>query len=171
MSARALTACYLSLWLTTLAGAALTLVGAPLGRVDAPRPTLEPTLGTVGELVAHNTLVALWPLALLALGWPALAGARLLGDALIAAQLLAHGLLVGTAVAQRPELWRYLPHLPLEWLAMAIPAAAWLHARTAHPARRDPASAQLPLVLRVAVAGLAALVGAAAIETYLAPIR
>jgi hypothetical protein len=171
MSVRALAHCYLSLWLATLMGAALTLAGAELGRIDAPRPTLEPTLATAGELLGHNTPVALWPLALLALGWPELAGARLLGDALIAAQLLAHGLAVGMAVAQHPEVWRYLPHLPLEWLALAMPAAAWLHARTAHHAGPDPATAQRPPVPRVAAAGIAVLVGAAAIETYLAPIR
>jgi hypothetical protein len=171
MSARALTACYLSLWLATLAGAALTLVGAPLGHVDAPRPALEPTLTTAGGLLGHNALVALWPLALLALGWSELAGARLFGDALIAAQLLAHGLLVGSALGQHPQIWRYLPHLPVEWLGLAIPAGAWLTARHPRPGRPDPATAKRTLVLPAAAAGLAALAGAAAIETYLAPLR
>ena len=106
----------------------------------------------------------LWPLALVALGWPELPGARTAGDLLIAAQLLAHGLLIGTAIGQHPQLWRFLPHLPLEWLALAIPAAAWLTART-RPAR--PSRRRVPLV---AGAVLAALAGAAAIETYLTPV-
>ena len=51
-----------------------------------------------------------------------------------------------------PELWRYLPHLPLEWLALALPAAAWLDrapttppdgARSrASPRSRSPRSAR-----------------------------
>ena len=137
MSARALTFSYLALWLATLTGAALAAAGARLQAVEAPRPALTPSLATVGELVEHNTLVALWPLALVALGWPELPGARTAGDLLVAAQLLAHGLLIGTAIGQHPQLWRFLPHLPLEWLALALPAAAWLTARI-RPARFAP---------------------------------
>src|SRR5687768_12267424 len=95
MSARALTFSYLALWLATLTGAALAAVGARLRVVEAPRPALTSSFATVGELLEHNALVALWPLALVALGWPELPGARHAGDLLIAAQLLAHGLLVG----------------------------------------------------------------------------
>ena len=167
MSARALTGSYAGLWLATITGAALAGVGAELQHVAPPRPALEPTLSTLGELLAHNALVALWPLALIALGWPGLAGARRVADALVAAQLLAHGLLVGSALGQHPQLWRYLPHLPLEWLAIAIPAAAWLTARRARPARPGwpPAG-----VVAIATGALAALAGAAAIETYLTPV-
>jgi hypothetical protein len=63
----------------------------------------------------------------------------------------------------QPETWRYLPHLPLEWLALAIPAAAW---RTARGQAR-PGRLQL-----VGVAGccVVVLAGAAVLETYLVPI-
>jgi hypothetical protein len=173
MSARALGGCYLGLWTATLAGTALTLAGAHVWHAPAPRPALDATPRVVGELMANNTPVALWPLALIALGWPALTGARLAGDALVTAQLLGHGLLVGAAVGQHPGLWRYLPHLPLEWLALAIPAAAW------HTARRrarptPPATPPVAAVRRLgplAGAALALLALAAAIETYLTPIR
>jgi hypothetical protein len=169
MSARALALSYLALWLATIASAALALAGAGLYLVDSPQHALRPTLATLGELLEHNTLIALWPLALVALGWPQLRGARHAGDLLIAGQLLAHGLLVGTALGQHPQLWRFLPHLPLEWLALAIPAGAWLTARTSHdpPSRQSEAGRRLPLV---AGAALGALLGAAAIETYLAPL-
>jgi hypothetical protein len=171
MSARALACSYAALWLATIAGAGLAAVGARLHTVGVPRPALEPTLATVGELLAHNAVVALWPLALVAVGWPALAGVRVVADALIAAQLLAHGLLVGSALGQHPQIWRYLPHLPVEWLGLAIPAGAWLTARHPRPGRPDPVTAKRTLVLPAAAAGLAALAGAAAIETYLAPVR
>lgn len=164
MNRRAISGCYLALWLATAAGAALAGAGLHFVVAGAPRDALEPSLDTASELLVHNALVALWPLALVAVGWPALAGARLAGDALIAAQLLSHGLIVGSAVGQHPDTWRYVPHLPLEWLALAIPAAAWLAAR-AHPAR--------PAGTTVAVAAgrcVAALLGAAAIETYLVPV-
>jgi hypothetical protein len=160
----AISGCYLALWLATAAGAALASAGVRLVVARAPRDALQPSLDTASGLLAHNALVALWPLALVAIGWPALAGARLVGDALIAAQLLAHGLIVGSALAQHPDMWRYLPHLPLEWLALAIPAAAWLTTR-AHPAR--------PAATTVAVAAgacVAALLCAAALETYLVPV-
>jgi hypothetical protein len=161
---RAISRCYLALWLATAAGAALASAGLQLIRAGAPRDALEPSLYTASGLLAHNALVALWPLALVAIGWPALAGARAAGDALVAAQLLSHGLTVGGALGQQPDTWRYLPHLPLEWLALAIPAAAWLTAR-AHPPR--PAAKTIGVT---AGACVAALLGAAAIETYLVPV-
>jgi hypothetical protein len=117
----------------------------------------------VVELVAHNLPVAVWLLALVALGWPALPGARRVGDALVVGQLLGHGALVGNALAQHPGLWRYLPHLPLEWLALATPVAVWARARAG---RRIGAVAAGLAALRVAgLLGLAAIV-----ETYLVPL-
>jgi hypothetical protein len=83
---------------------------------------------------------------------------------LVAGQLVGHGLLIGTAPAQQPELWRYLPHQPLEWLALALPAGAWLRARaSAPPHRREPAL--------VAPLTLAVLTASGIIETYLVPLR
>jgi len=167
MTARALTVSYAALWAATGAGAALALAGIHIIAAPAPRDALEPTLGTAVGLGAHNALVVLWPLALVLLGWPALIGVRRVGDGLIAAQLLAHGLFVGTALGQHPDTWRYLPHLPLEWLAIATPTAAWLTARTPHPG--CPIGTSLA-VLRLAAACVAVLLGAAAIETYLVPV-
>jgi len=167
MTARALSGCYLALWAATGAGAALALAGVDVIAMPAPHDALESSLETVTELVSHNMPVVLWPLALVALGWPALTGVRCVGDGLIAAQLLAHGLQVGSALGQHPDSWRYLPHLPVEWLAIATPAAAWLTSRTATPAR--PTGTSL-LALTLASACLPVLLGAAAIETYLTPV-
>jgi hypothetical protein len=167
MSARALTSSYATLWAATALGAGLAAFGVRVLTAPTPRDALAPTLQTAAELLGHNALVACWPLALVWIGWPGLAGARRLGDALVAAQLLAHGVLVGSALGQHPQLWRYLPHLPFEWLAITIPAAAWLTARCSRPGHPAVTPGR---VLLIACADLAALAGAAAIETYLVPV-
>ena len=155
---------YLALWGATAAGATLATVGVHMFAAPAPHDALPATLGTAAGLLAHNAPVALWPLALIALGWPRLPGARAAGHALVAGQLVAHGLLVGNALGQHPALWRYLPHLPLEWLALATPAGAWL------AARRDT-SCRSRRWLGHNVAGVAAVLALAAIvETYLVPL-
>lgn len=149
----------LVIWSATLLGAIAGLLGiAAVGKT--PHDALPASADSCAELLAHNAPVALWPLALVLLGWPALRGACLVGDALIAAQLLGHGLVVGVALASHADLWRYLPHLPLEWLAIALPASAWLDAR-----RRTTRG-----LLGTAAACAAALIGAAAIETYMVPL-
>jgi hypothetical protein len=147
---------------------AATAVGALAGAAGLARATGEPsdalpaTAGTAAELVAHNATVALWPIALVAVGWPWLRGVRCVGDALVATQLAGHGLVVGTALGARFDLWRFLPHLPLEWLGLAIPAAAWIRARTTSEGRHA--------WLMSAAACLGVLVAAAAVETYLVPV-
>ena len=124
MTRRAISGSYLALWLATAAGAALASAGVHVIRAAAPRDALEPSLDTASALLAHNALVALWPLALVAIGWPALAGARAVGDALIAAQLLSHGLIVGGAARPAAR-------------ALALPAApAAGMARARDPRRR-----------------------------------
>ena len=147
---------YLTLWAATAAGATLGIAGVHMLAASAPNDALPATPGTAAALLAHNAPVALWPLALIAFGWPRLRGAR-------AGQLLAHGLMVGNALGQHPALWRYLPHLPLEWLALATPAGAWLATRRDTPASRQRLGHSLAAA--VAVLALAAIV-----ETYLVPL-
>jgi hypothetical protein len=165
MTRAALLSACTALWLATAAGAALALVGLRLASAGAPRDALAANPGTALALLAHNAPIALWPLALAALGWNALAGARSAGDVLIAAQLASHGLTVGSALRQHPDTWRYLPHLPLEWLGVAIPVAVWWSAR--NTARPPHTRGDLALA---ATSCLAALTAAAAIETYLVPV-
>ena len=107
---------YAAIWVATAVGILVAGFTRPLFDVDAPRDALQASPATAVDLLVHNTLVALWPLALVALDWPQLRGARTAGDVLVAGQLALHGLLVGAAVGQQPSLWRYLPHLPAEWL-------------------------------------------------------
>jgi hypothetical protein len=146
-----------------LAGALLAAAGVRVITVPAPHDALAPTPDTALALLAHNAGVALWPLALVAVGWPGLAGVRGLGDALVAGHFVGHGALVGSALAQQPGMWRYLPHLPFELLALALPAAAWLAARTS---TRHP----LTQLVRVGAAVLGLLTIAALLETYAVPL-
>jgi hypothetical protein len=168
MSPRALVRCYAALWLATLLGAALALVGLRVLSAGVPHDALAARTSTALALLAHNAPVALWPLALTVLGWHALPLVRTAGDVLITGQLVAHGLIVGSALGQHPAVWRYLPHLPLEWLALALPAGAWLTARTLPPG--GPTAPRYVGLALIAASCLAALAGAALMETYLVPV-
>ena len=143
MSARALTVSYLALWLATL-----DRRRARRRRRRACKPSRRPGRRShrasppSRELVEHNALVALWPLALVALGWPELPGARTAGDLLIAAQLLAHGLLVGTALGQHPAAVA-LPAPPAAGVARARDPRRRLADR-AHPPRAPQPPARGP---------------------------
>jgi hypothetical protein len=156
-------ATWIALWATTTLGAASAAAGIDALHTPPPRDALDARPATAISLLGHNALIALWPLALIATGWPTLRSVRWVGDALIAAQLLLHGLVVGGALASHPAMWRYLPHLPVEWLALAIPAAAWMNARLTPPVQRRQLAA-------ATVATLAALTAAAVIETYAVPL-
>jgi hypothetical protein len=151
---------------------ALTAVGWLAGRggleltTGVPRDALPAEPGTVLELLAQNTPVAMWPLALVALGWPAIPAIRTLGDLLVVAQLLGHGLLVGAALAAHGGLWRYLPNLPLEWAAIAVPAGGWLTAR----ARTGAVALDRRALMKAGALTGALLIAAAAVETYAVPI-
>lgn len=150
---------YGALWASTAAGGALAELGVEL-TAGTPRDALPARLHVAAELFTHNALVALWPLVIAALGWPAIPIARAVADAAITGHLLGHGLLVGNALASHPDLWRYLPHLPVEWLALALPAAAWITAR-----RSEDVAPLFTTSLTALVLAAAAL-----LETYAVPI-
>lgn len=144
-------------------GVALAALRAAVITVGTPHDALAATPSTTAGLFWHNLPVVAWPLALFWLGWTAIPVARAVGDALISGQLLWHGVLLGNALAQEPGLWRYLPHLPLELTALAIPAAAWFHARrTGTPATKTLATLTATVV--------ALLMAAAILESYLVPL-
>lgn len=154
---------YAGLWAATALGAGLAAVGGPaLLRVGTLRDALSPTLTTAVDLFGHNCVVAAWPLALVTVGWAGLRTAGVAVDILVATQVAVHGLLVGGAIGQRPELWRYLPHLPFEWLGIAVPAACWrLHRRGGGSSRATGASTAV---------SFSALLVAAALETWAVPL-
>ena len=148
---------------SVVAGAVLAGVGVEVIVVGAPHDALTGAPATVLGLVRHNAVVALWPLALVWLGWPAIPVARTIGDALAAGQVLVHGAILGSALAQQPGLWRYLPHLPFELAALALPIAAW-------SAARRTGEVKPTRLAGIAVAVLALVLVAAVLESYLVPI-
>lgn len=154
---------WLGLATPAAAGAALAALGIDVIAVGEPHDALANTAGTVAMLARHNAAVVLWPLALVALGWPAIPVARSIGDALVAGQLLTHGAVLGSALVQQPGLWRYLTHLPLEFAALAVPAAVWIAARQGTSMTRTALAGTAAVVLALVVA-------AAACETYLVPL-
>ena len=153
---------YAELWLLTATGACTALVGLRVMSVGTPHDALKPTFGTAASLLLHNAVVALWPLALSALRWNLHRPTRCLADVLVAGHLVAHGLLVGNALGQAPTLWRYLPHLPFEWLGIALPVAGWRSSRTE--------GVDAAVLRRLAGEALAALVVAAGLETWAVPL-
>ena len=148
----------------TAAGALLGVAGLALIVARSPHDALTANASTALTLLRFNAVVALWPLTLLALGWDRIPYAGHLGDVLVRAQLVGNGLLAGNALGEHPALWRYLPHLPLEWQAIAIPVAAWVATR-----RADVLYGRQQLLV-VATGSLALLTAAAVVETYLVPI-
>jgi hypothetical protein len=157
---RELTRSYAAIWGATAIGTTTGLLGLQLLATTAPYDALDATPATALALLTANAVVALWPLVLIRLGWHRLAPANQIADLMVRAQILGNGLIAGNALGQHPRLALYLPHLPLEWLAIATPVAAW------HTARRGNA----PTAIRTATTTLVAVVGAALIETYLVPI-
>ena len=144
MSARALTVSYLALWLATLTGAALAAAGARLQAVEAPRPRARRRASPPSrELVEHNALVALWPLALVALGWPELPGARAAGDAARSPRSCSPTACSSAPPsASTPQLWRFLP-APAAGVARARDPRRRLADR-AHPPRAPQPPARGP---------------------------
>jgi hypothetical protein len=156
---------YAALWATTASGAAIAVVAGWPWPVGAPHLALAATPATAVALVTHNLPVAVWPLGLVAIGWACTPALRRFGDGLITGQVVAHGLIVGGALGQQPVLWRYLPHLPVEWLAIAAPVGSWLYARS----RADGTPNRRQLLAVAGVTLLATTVAAGA-ETFLTPI-
>ena len=120
---------------------ALTAAGIPLATTRpgaraqrrAPHPTLHGTLGEL-SILADEPAGARPPFVLAAFGVHRSRGGRRFGDLLIATVVTLNTLNVGLAIGHfGTRLLPYLPHLPLEWLALAISlGSAWLELR--HPA-------------------------------------
>lgn len=156
-------ACLAALAISAIAAA---IVGELIGiDHDSPRDALHGSLGEIASLAAHNAGVALLPLGLLAIGWDQLRGVERAGDALIAGMLIANGASIGRGFAQAgSELFAYLPHLPLEWAALALPAGAWFAFRARPPRERARA-----LVHVAALTGLLVVL-AAVVESLTVPV-
>ena len=149
-----------------IASAALATLIALAGAASHTNPhdSIDDSPGAVAALFAHNAGVAWIPLGLAALGWDRARGLRLTGDAIVLASLIANGGVVGYALARvGPELAAYLPHLPVEWTAIALPAGAWLCLRRGYSNRRA-------LLLQTLGVSACTLLLAALLEIYAVPL-
>jgi hypothetical protein len=148
---------------------ALTGAGILLGAIDpafapggAPHPTLHGSAGEALSILAANLRVLAPPFVLAAFGVHHSRSGRRFGDLLIATVVMLNTLHVGLAIGHFGiRLLPYLPHLPLESLALALSLASWLELRTPPVSRRT--------VARNALIVLAVTTAAAGSETLLTP--
>lgn len=159
------------LWTATAMAFALVATLAPLhhharvlldGLGLDPRPHRPELHAMLVTRFAGNVRIALLPVLLAAIGAARHPATRAAGDLAVTGTLVANAGLVGAALAvDGRRLLLYLPHLPLEWAALACCAAPWLLARH----QRLPARTLVALC----AAGLLLLALAALAETYLTP--
>jgi hypothetical protein len=165
--ARYVALAYVALLAATAVGAGFELLDPTLFASSAPHPTLIPSVGAAASIFATNFRVAVLPFALIALRFQAGRVTRLLGDVLLAAVLAGNAIRVGLALGRwQDRLLPYLPHLPLEYLAVAAAAAAWLDARNRR--ERRPGE-QLQAAAGYAIAAVLLLAVAACVEVLLTP--
>jgi hypothetical protein len=153
------------IWAATLLAAVLVAVVPGAGALARAAFALEPASASVGEYAAiasNNLRLVVIPVALAALGLARSPAGRVVGDALVAATLIVNGALVGAVVGGYGlALLPSLVHLPLEWEAFAVAAAAWGIARG-----RDASQAE---DMPIAAASAALVLLAAAVEVYATP--
>jgi hypothetical protein len=149
-----------------LAGAAAVAaaVDPALAAAGHPHPTLVGTVGEAASILLDNLRALAAPFLLIALGFPAARITRTIGDVAIAAILAVNCVTVGVALGRwQGRLLPYLPHLPLEFSALACSTCAWLIARDDTRRRRE--------VAVLALVTIALLIGAACLETWATPHR
>ena len=159
----------LGLLTVTVLGAGAELVDAHLFASTPPHPTLTPSVAAIAAIFATNLRVLAAPFLLIGFAFATGRRAAVIGDVIVAGVLLANTLDVGLALGRwQARLVPYLPHLPLEYLAAAAAAGAWVNARR-HPDQR-PLQA-LRASAGYAAAAVALLAAAAATEVLLTPHR
>lgn len=152
---------FAGLWVTTLLGAVIGTAVPALAPGARPHPTLHGSLNELVSITATNGRVLSAPFLLALFHFPDHRRTRQLGDVFVAGVLEGNALRVGLALGRwQARLLPYVPQLPLEWLAAAVAAAAWLTLRTG--AQRQTALAYLAAVLVLVAA-------AAAVETLATP--
>ena len=151
--------------------AAVTAFGALTGALvpelapgRTPHRTLHGTLGEAAVIALQNASTLIVALALCAGRWSTHRLTRRLGDVIVTAIVVFNALLVGVALGRySTQLLAYLPHLPLEDVALSTAAAAWLTHRRGEFGRPRRSVARYAAVT-AALTALAALV-----ETYAVP--
>ncbi len=156
--------CWVTLAAATALGAAAAIAWPVLGPATRPHAMLHPSVDAIASILLNNVRVLAAPFILAAARFGATRVSRLAGDAIVATILVGNAVAVGLALGRwREALIPFVPQLPIEYLAAATAAGAWIEVR------RD-ASLPAPRVAAmsaVATIGLAA--AAAAVEVLLTP--
>jgi hypothetical protein len=125
--------CWLALAATTALAAAAAVAWPGLAPATRPHAELHPWAGAVASILLNNLRVLAAPFILVAARFGRTRGSRLVGDAIVTAILAGNAVDVGLALGRwRGTLIPYVPQLPVEYLAAAVAAAAWLSARRGH---------------------------------------
>ena len=157
----------LGLIAATAFGVVLELVDRDLFTSTPPHPTLPPTVAAIATIFLTNLRVAAPPFILIAFRFPSASSTRTAGDLILAGILFANTVRIGLAIGRwQTQLVPYLPHLPLEYLAISVAAGSWLSARN-----RGIHGRWQELRTTVACAGVAVvlLVVGASVEVLLTP--
>lgn len=152
-----------AVWLLNVAGVAAGRIAPELAPGGGPQPTLHGSVGDVMAILATNLRLLSVPFVLALLGFHRSGPARAFGDLLVGAMVAVNCLRVGLAVGcYGTRLIPYIPQLPIEWLALALSASAWIAAR--HGAR-----SRLRSLCTLAPQTFLAAAAAAAVEALLTP--
>jgi hypothetical protein len=163
-TAAATAAATVAIWSATGVGVLLGLAVPSLGPGGPPHPTLHPSLGAVAGILGQNVRVLAAPYLLVMFRFGRNRRARRAGDVLVAGILGGNALRVGLALGRwQDSLLPYLPQLPVEYLAAAVAASAWILGRRGGMNHRA-LCIQAPLTALL-------LSGAAAAEVLLTPHR
>jgi hypothetical protein len=161
---RTICLCWVALGVATVVGAVAGVTWPALGPATHPHATLHPSASAVASILLNNLCVLAAPFILIAAGFDRAWRSRVAGDAVVGAILVGNAIAVGLALGRwRGTLIPFVPQLPLEYLAAATAAAAWLDAR------RCPRSSGSWIAMPYAAATIALTAGAAAIEVLLTP--
>ena len=167
LSAPAFCSSFAGLWIVTALGAGAELLEPGLTGATPPHPTLHATAAAIASIFTTNLRVLALPFLLIAVGCHTNRITRVAGDMSVAAVLAINAFCIGAAIGQwRTALMPYLPHLPLEYAAVAVAASAWIKVRQ-HTTRRPLLSTRETVVELVAATAL--LLAAAAVEVLLTP--
>jgi hypothetical protein len=153
--ARSIPVAYAGMWALTCLGAVIGSAAPGLAPHGQLHPTLHGTPSDFASIAIANARVLSAPFLLALFRFPAGWRSRQLGDLVVIALVGGNALRVGLALGRdRGALLPYLPQLPVEWLAAALAAAAWLTLRTGARDRTGLAYLAAVLVLIAAAAAV-----------------
>lgn len=147
-----------AVWLLTALGGLIGHLAPGLAPGGGPHPTLRGNVADLLSILAANLRLLAVPFVLALLGFQHSRRARGFGDLVVGAVVTLNALRVGLAIGRYgTDLIPYIPQLPVEWLALALSASAWMSARRGAQPRELRTTAPLTLLAAVTAAAIEAL--------------